>query len=523
MNDYNHHITKIRIINGLKEAIERTEINNLVAYGVLTGGFIYHGKKARDIDVLVVLNEHAKDDLDIIEKLKNFSIEHAIIQIKNGFTPDWNFPTYFITEKQIGDVFHGRSFILSNDGNFLLKKYSPREWIKNPESDYNVILFQLISHNFDLFCGISERLEEDTRKALLIIFLYTYQVFNYKQKKAIEKINLCRDLFRSAELNYTITDKLQNFLWNIFELHNFGTFKNSSFLFNHQLIQEFQQFFLSSFHDTYNSKHILKWKDMSKNLKRLVRGEKLIEKMYNFLFHAKSREEEWCNWHSRTKQQIEQIKQGEIKPKEITDQDEIRYYKLLHNSILKMLPCDKNNITNMLEVGSGSGVLSLLLSKTLKCELVLLDNDEVAIQYASLVDRKSKKILGDAKNMPFADNTFDFIHSVGLVEHFDDMTVCRIVGEIRRVLKKGGYFYLAVPNFFSPDLLAIWSKYGKGTERCISISELSQYVKQAHFEIVENGHFRYVGSFFHKYNLTATESFLGKNGLGFLNYVFCRK
>ncbi len=514
---------KERVINSLKEAAERTGLDKFIIYGVVIGGFVFNSEKAADLDILIVLNEGSKNNPDIIEKLKKFSIEHVIVQIENGLTPDWDFPTYFVTQQQIDETLHGRPFTIDEKGEICLKKYSPEEWIRNPESDYNVMLFQLISHDMDLFYGSSNQLEADTEKALLNIFFYTYQVFGYAQNESVNQMNLCQDFFRSSGLKYVITNKLQNILWRVLKVHHLGSLQNGNFFFDHQAIQKQFKLFTDSFYSAYVAKHLFGWGDMSRNVKKLVRGEKMIEKFYNSMFNAKTHKEEWNEWHDRTKQQMESINRREILPKEIIDKEEIRYYKSLHDSIVEMLPLGNNDISDMLEIGSGSGVLSLLLSKTFKCNSTLLDNSQVAIQYASLINKESQMILGDATRMPFADNVFDFVHSVGLIEHFDDITIYRMIGEAKRTLKKGGYFYLAVPNFFSPDLLSIWSKYGKGTEKHIPPSELSQYVQRLGFEVIKGGYSEYVSGFFSEHNMLGTEKVLGRAGLGFLDYVLCKK
>ncbi len=71
------------------------------------------------------------------------------------------------------------------------------------------------------------------------------------------------------------------------------------------------------------------------------------------------------------------------------------------------------------------------------------------------VDMKAKeeegfsyKILkGDARKLPFDDNTFDYIYSIATFEHINGVADC--LSEIRRILKPRGRFY----TFFAP----IWT------------------------------------------------------------------
>ncbi|TAK96883.1 class I SAM-dependent methyltransferase [Patescibacteria group bacterium] len=522
MNNQNDRL-KGRMLDGLKAAIKRTGLEEVVAYAVLTGSFVIDKGKANDIDLIVVMNREIIDEAHIIQKIKKFSIEHAIIQMENGFIPDWSFPTYFITPRQVDEVMHGRPFARHGDGNIQLKQYSSEAWLADPESDYNVMLYQLISHDLDLFHGSAEQLKSDTKKALLTIFLYTYSVLDYAQQESVAQAVLCQDLFRSAGMQYSITQKLQNIFQGVIEENHLGVFRNGELFFDHVAVAEKIRLLIDSFYPTYQSTHILPWKDMSRDVKKLVRGKKLIENVYDVLFRAKSPETEWAEWHKRTQEQIEAIESGREVPKEISDPEEIRYYQLLHDSVIETLGEREASVASILEVGSGSGALSLLLSETLQCSSVLLDNSQTAIRYAQTINSKSEMVVDDAMQMPFPDNTFDFAHSVGLIEHFHDRDIYRILGETRRVLKGGGYFYLAVPNFLSPDLMSIWRKFGKGTERSISPNELAQYARRAGFRVVGQGRSQYVGSLFSKYRLARAEKFMGVHGLGFLNYVFCQK
>lgn len=56
-------------------------------------------------------------------------------------------------------------------------------------------------------------------------------------------------------------------------------------------------------------------------------------------------------------------------------------------------------------------------------------------------------ILADAHNLPFEDNFADGIIFSWVIEHMRDPL--KVISEIRRVLKKGGYFYLST-NFITP-------------------------------------------------------------------------
>ncbi len=58
----------------------------------------------------------------------------------------------------------------------------------------------------------------------------------------------------------------------------------------------------------------------------------------------------------------------------------------------------------------------------------------------------------DVRRLPFADNSFDVVTAMDIIEHIDDDKAA--AGEIRRVLKPGGRLFVTVPAFQS-----LWSEH----------------------------------------------------------------
>ena len=58
--------------------------------------------------------------------------------------------------------------------------------------------------------------------------------------------------------------------------------------------------------------------------------------------------------------------------------------------------------------------------------------------------------VGDVRDLPFGDDSFDAIYSMGTIEHFDETV--RAVEEMARVLKPGGRAIVGVPNRHDPFL-----------------------------------------------------------------------
>lgn len=250
---------------------------------------------------------------------------------------------------------------------------------------------------------------------------------------------------------------------------------------------------------------------------------KKIETIYDKIFNATSGDVEWEKWHARTKRTIQEIKEGVATPKELSEPTEVKYYSMISEYVVKET---NRKISRILEVGGGSGALSYYLQKRTSAQCTIVDNSEVALEYARLIfgKRDTHFIVADAQKLPFETGSFDFVHSVGLIEHFQDSDINSMVAEMARALSKGGFLFLAVPNFFSLDMLYLWYKYGKGSERYITSKDLSKIVMNNNLTIIDCGYSEFsFGTKMDGVIPLSLEKFLGRNGLGFLNYVLCKK
>lgn len=118
--------------------------------------------------------------------------------------------------------------------------------------------------------------------------------------------------------------------------------------------------------------------------------------------------------------------------------------------LLSLLENGKRDI-KILEVGCGSARLSCFLA-SYGYKNTCLDYSKSALEVAKnnfiLTNNNGNFVLGDVKNLPFKDDSYDVVISTGLLEHFRNPQI--VVDEMVRVLKPEGLFFSdIVPKKFS--------------------------------------------------------------------------
>lgn len=103
----------------------------------------------------------------------------------------------------------------------------------------------------------------------------------------------------------------------------------------------------------------------------------------------------------------------------------------------------------IIELGCGSGRTSLALAKLLRGSVTLVDNSEAAMVKAKRIFRdqgvRVKFIMRDLFSIE-ATEKYDIVHSEGLIEHFDQERLNKLVGLHRELVRDGGYVIIFVPT-----------------------------------------------------------------------------
>jgi ubiquinone/menaquinone biosynthesis C-methylase UbiE len=102
---------------------------------------------------------------------------------------------------------------------------------------------------------------------------------------------------------------------------------------------------------------------------------------------------------------------------------------------------------SMLHAGCGSGQVDVDIAKDYN--ITALDISENALKiYRSVHGENAKTVKASIFNIPFPNETFDGVYSLGVVEHFTEDEIQQILSEFKRVLKPGGKVLTLWPPTF---------------------------------------------------------------------------
>ena len=121
--------------------------------------------------------------------------------------------------------------------------------------------------------------------------------------------------------------------------------------------------------------------------------------------------------------------------------------RALKQTLLREIARENKQKFSVLDVGAGSGELLRVIAgfagkanrKTELCGLELNERSCAANLEESKNFPEIKAIRGDALNLPFTDQSFDYVYCSLFTHHFVDEKVVEILSEMRRVAKRKVY------------------------------------------------------------------------------------
>lgn len=121
------------------------------------------------------------------------------------------------------------------------------------------------------------------------------------------------------------------------------------------------------------------------------------------------------------------------------------YFRYLKNKIRGHLLGLKLKEKSILEVGAGISIFASLFDNS---NLVILTDINGKLLSQNQVGRFL--VVADAENLPFKDNSFDFVYTIGLLHHLPNQL--QGLKELERIIKPRGQIFISEPTKWSLNL-----------------------------------------------------------------------
>ncbi len=144
----------------------------------------------------------------------------------------------------------------------------------------------------------------------------------------------------------------------------------------------------------------------------------------------------------------------------------------------------------ILDLGTGTGNLLIFLAPQKPQKLVGLDISPEMIKQAK---EKTKDIpsvelaVADAEKIPYPENTFDYVICNNVLHHIAQDKAKKVFSEVKRVLKKDGWFLLQdlLPPVPLKNLIAFIIKIFEGPIHVYNFPELEELFSQSDFDNIK--------------------------------------
>lgn len=171
-------------------------------------------------------------------------------------------------------------------------------------------------------------------------------------------------------------------------------------------------------------------------------------------------------------------------------------HRYVHPEVLKTLikTIEETRASNVLEIGCGTGNYIITLHTATNIHAWGIDSSEEMLKQAQKKSAQINFSKGQAEVLPYEDNFFDFVYSVDVVHHLDD--VFPYFSEIMRVLKPAGQICTVTDSediirnrrplaFYFPDTITV------DLQRYPSILLLRKRMQDAGFQKIRQAQVEY--------------------------------
>jgi SAM-dependent methyltransferase len=172
--------------------------------------------------------------------------------------------------------------------------------------------------------------------------------------------------------------------------------------------------------------------------------------------------------------------------------EKLDYVPEWHDPLLNLMVQYVPRGARILEVGAGGSHTLGGLALGLGCEAWGVDPDEPGLRSTRSMALRNgtavRMVQGDGFKLPFPDEVFDTVYSLGLIEHFESIESESLIAEHVRVCRPGGRVLVSVPNLLNlphtVNKLVLGKRYPFHPERSYLPSRLQSLLERNGLRIV---------------------------------------
>ena len=154
------------------------------------------------------------------------------------------------------------------------------------------------------------------------------------------------------------------------------------------------------------------------------------------------------------------------------------WMRRFYRPLLQNLSQEMKDSDSLLDTSCGSGEFLRELSQKGKGELHGMDFSEEMVQKArNKLTTKAHLRQGDVHQLPYPENTFDYVVSTEAFHHYHDQK--KALSEMKRVVIKGGKVIVVDIHFILPFIHRLFERFEPGCVKIHSRKELKELFVEA--------------------------------------------